>query len=105
MSSLKHLNHSIKLKRMQGNDSVRQCELSLNLLLYSLKKQTQKHPFGVTIGVTLASLIFVKYRKTIKSLYPLASLSFNYVKLYYRSKNKEQQPMCNDNHPFTNNME
>ncbi|UJF22646.1 hypothetical protein [Shewanella sp. OMA3-2] len=80
MSSLKHLNHSIKLQRMQGKDSVRQCELSLNLLLYSVKKQTQKHPFGTTIGVTLATIIFAKYRKKMKSLYPIASLGVNYFR-------------------------
>ncbi|MGE6567763.1 hypothetical protein ACQKE9_04280 [Shewanella vesiculosa] len=80
MSSLKHLNHSIKLKRMQGNVSARQSELSINLLLYSVKKQTQKHPFGVTIAVTIGTIIFAKYRRNIKSLYPMASLGFNYFK-------------------------
>jgi hypothetical protein len=86
MSSLKHLNHSIKLTRMQGKYSVRQCELTLNLLLYSVKKKTQKYPFRVTVGVTIATIVFARYRKNIKSLYPIASLSLNYVKQYRNSK-------------------
>jgi len=82
MSSLKHLNHSIKLARMQGKDSVKQCELTLNVLLYSVKKQTQKYPFGVTVGVTIATIVFARYRKNIKYLYPIVSLSLNYVKQF-----------------------
>ena len=89
MSSLKHLNHSIKLTRMQGKDSVRQCELTLNLLLHSVKKQTRKHPFGVTVGVTIATIVFARYRKSIKSLYPIASLSFNYAKQHRNSQPQE----------------
>mgnify|MGYP003663212744 FL=1 len=89
MSSLKHLNHSIKLTRMQGKDSVRQCELTLNLLLHSVKKQTRKHPFGATVGVTIATFVFARFRKNIRSLYPLASLSFNYAEQYRNSKPQE----------------
>lgn len=86
MSSLKHLNRSIKLKRLQGKDSARQFELTLNLLLHSIQKQTQKYPFGVTIGVTIATIIFARYKSNIKSLYPIASLSFNYFKQHHSSK-------------------
>lgn len=88
MSSLKQLNHSINLKRLQGKASVRQCELTFNLLLHYLKKQTQKHPFGSTIGVTIATVIFSRYRTYIKALYPIASLSFNHFKQYQGSKTK-----------------
>jgi hypothetical protein len=68
MSSLKRLNHSIKLKRMQGNVSARQSELSINLLLHSVKKQTEKHPFGVTAVVSIVTFIFAKYRRNSKPL-------------------------------------
>ncbi len=85
MSSLKQLNHSINLKRLEGKNSARQCELKLNLLLHTVSKQTQRHPFAVTIGVTVATTLLARYRKRIKSLYPIASLGLNYLSQHYSS--------------------
>ncbi len=86
MSSLKQLNHSINLKRLEGKDSARQCELKLNLLLHTVRKKTQKHPFAVTIGVTIATALLAKYSTKIKSFYPIASLGLNYFN-QHRSSN------------------
>ncbi|MEL0657740.1 hypothetical protein V6255_01205 [Psychromonas arctica] len=87
MSSLKQLNHSINLTRLEGKDSARQCELKLNLLLHTVRKKTQKHPFGVTIGVTIATALLARYRTKIRSLYPIASLGLNYFNQHRSSNN------------------
>ncbi|MEG3755569.1 hypothetical protein [Psychromonas arctica] len=80
MSSLKRLNHSIKLKRLEGKDNIRQVDLSLKLFLNDVNKHTKKHPLVVTIGGVLTGFILSKYRRKIKTFYPLASLGFNYIK-------------------------
>lgn len=86
MSSLKQLNKSIKLKKLQSKDSARQCEQSLNLLLFTVSKHTKKHPFVVTAGVSLATIVLTKYRNKIKSFYPVASLGMNYYMQHRQSK-------------------
>ncbi|RBW47942.1 hypothetical protein DS885_00395 [Psychromonas sp. B3M02] len=78
MSSLKHLNHSIKLKRLEGKDQLRQLDLSLKIFLNDIHKHTKEHPFVVTGVSALGIFILSKYRRKIKTLYPLASLGFNY---------------------------
>lgn len=83
MSSLKQLNRSINLKRVEGQSSARQCELKLNLLLYTVRKHTKKHPFGVTIATTLLA----KYRTKIKTIYPIASLGLSYFNQYRSANN------------------
>ena len=87
MSSLKQLNRSINLKRAEGQSSARQCELKLNLLLYTVRKHTKKHPFGVTFGVTIATTLLAKYRTKIKTIYPIASLGLSYFNQYRSSNN------------------
>lgn len=80
MSSLKRLNHSIKLKRLEGKDNIRQFDLSLKLFLHDVNKLTRQHPLAVTIGGAFTAFLLSKYRRKIKTFYPIASLSFNYFK-------------------------
>jgi hypothetical protein len=80
MSSLKQLNRSITLKRLEGKDNARQCALTLNLLLFTVRKHTKSHPFVVTLGVSLSTFILAKYKNKIRTIYPFFSLGFNYFK-------------------------
>ena len=80
MSSLKQLNRSITLKRLDGMDKARQCDLTLNQLLFTVRKHTRSHPFVVTLGVSLSTFILAKYKHKIKTIYPFFSLGFNYFK-------------------------
>ena len=80
MSSLKRLNQSIKLKRLEGKDNIRQVDLSLRIFLSDVNQHTKKHPLAVTFAGAFIGLILSKYRRKIKTFYPLASLSYNYIK-------------------------
>lgn len=86
MSSLKQLNRSIKLKRLEGSDAARRCQLSLNIFLYSVHKQTKAHPWIAPIGAFFSVFIFSKYTRKIRTFYPLASLGANVFKQYQDTK-------------------
>lgn len=78
MSSLKQLNHAIKIKRMEGKNASRESQLALGLLLKTLAAYSKKHPFQLTTGIAISSIIMVKYRKRIRFFYPVASLAMNF---------------------------
>lgn len=86
MSSLKQLNRSIKLKRLQGKHSARQCSLHLNLLVSRVHKQTKAHPFVSTIGTMFTVLILSKHAKRIRYLSPFASIGVNFFRQYQETK-------------------
>lgn len=88
MSSLKHLNKSIKLKRLQGKSCARRCELSLNLLSFTIKKHVKKNPFMTTIAASLTSFLFIRYRTKLRLLYPISSLGIQYLKQAIEQQDK-----------------
>ena len=80
MSSLMHLNKSIKLKRMEGKNSIREFDLNLNFLLFSLKKHVNKTPFFMMVGTSIGAFIFTRYKNKIRFFYPISSILFDSLK-------------------------
>ncbi|WP_413700798.1 hypothetical protein ACLKMH_02910 [Psychromonas sp. KJ10-10] len=87
MSSLRQLNNQIKLKRVESKLSIRECELNLKQLLFSVDKKVNKNPVETMLVVMVASLFANKYKKRTKTIYSLFSFSRDHY-LQYARKNK-----------------
>jgi hypothetical protein len=91
MSSLTRLNNSIRLKRVESQLSLRQCQLNLKQLLFSIDKKVKKNPFASMILVTSVSLFTSKYRKRLKIFYPFFSFGRDcYQQYIYIKKEKDE---------------